>query len=98
MRAHVYIVTLCQGQIPSWQYDALHMEAIDCLMSDVIAGGQVANETRTERETLAFPETGQVLFRRSGIDCMYANVLHVHLLCFSLPGELCRGHCFGHGF
>lgn len=56
-------MTLCQGQIPSWQYDALHMEAIDCLMSDdVIAGGQVANETHTERETLAFPETGQVLF------------------------------------
>lgn len=29
---------------------------------------------------------------------MYANVLHVHPLCFSPPGELCRGHCSGHGF
>jgi len=54
----MFIVTFCQGQIPSWQYDALHMEVIDCLMSDdVIAGGQVSNETHTERETLAFPET-----------------------------------------
>lgn len=55
----VFIVTLCKGQIPSWQYDALHMEVIDCLMSDdVIAAGQFSNETHTERETLAFPETG----------------------------------------
>lgn len=36
-----------QGQIPPWQYEALHMEAIDCLMSDVI-GGQVSNETHAE--------------------------------------------------
>ncbi len=96
----MFIVTLCQGQIPSLQYDALHMKAINCLMSDdVIARGQVCNETHTERNTLAFPETrAMVLFRGSGSDCTYTNVLHVHPLCFSLPGELRWGHCFGHGF
>lgn len=96
----MFIVTLCQGQIPSWQYDTLHMEAIDCLMSDdVIARGQVYIETHTERDTLAFPETrDMVLIRRSGSDCTYTNVLHVHPLCFSLPGQLRWGHCFGHWF
>lgn len=75
-------MTLCQRQIPSWQYDALHMEAIDCLMSDdVIARGQVCNETHTEREThwhsqkqwLWFYLEGQEVIVRTQMCCMFTR-------------------------
>lgn len=88
-------MTLCQWQIPPWQYEALHMEAIDRLTSDVIVGGQVSNETHAE-----------VLRKRRQlwlhwVVSLSLTVVHCQIttdFVFFSAGKLRGGYRFDHGF